>query len=79
MIATHFVNNTASAAVQFQRPLCPYPERGEYIGHGDPNNASSFQCVKHEDDFDPRNIGRQVAYENASDHPESPWDDVSQR
>jgi Tannase and feruloyl esterase len=67
IIATHFVNNTASAGVQFQRPLCPYPERGEYVGHGDPNNASSFKCVKHENAFDPRNIGKQVAYDDESD------------
>ena len=63
IIATHFVNNTTAQGVQFQRPLCPYPERGEYIGHGDPNSASSFQCVKHENDFDPRNLGQQVAYD----------------
>jgi feruloyl esterase len=66
IIATHFVNNTASAGVQFQRPLCPYPERGEYVGQGDPNNASSFKCVKHENAFDPRNIGKQVAYDDES-------------
>jgi hypothetical protein len=58
------VNNTIAQGVQFQRPLCPYPERGEYIGHGDPNSASSFQCVKHENDFDPRNLGEQVAYDS---------------
>ena len=67
IIATHFVNDTASAGVQFQRPLCPYPKRGEYVGQGDPNNASSFKCVKHENDFDPRNIGKQVAYDDESD------------
>jgi hypothetical protein len=63
IIATHYVNNTAAQGVQFQRPLCPYPERGEYAGHGDPNNAASFRCVVHENDFDPRNLGEQVAYD----------------
>ena len=63
IIATHFVNNLATQGVQFQRPLCPYPERGEYVGHGDPNNAASFSCVVHENDFDPRNVGEQVAYD----------------
>jgi feruloyl esterase len=63
IIATHYVNNTAAQGIQFQRPLCPYPERGEYAGHGDPNNAASFSCVVHENDFDPRNLGEQVAYD----------------
>jgi hypothetical protein len=71
IIATHYVNNVATDGVQFQRPLCPYPERGEYMGRGDPNNASNFQCVVHHNDFDPRNIGKQVAYDDDSgDH----WD-----
>jgi len=64
IIATHYLNNTASQGVQFQRPLCPYPERGEYTGSGDPNSASNFQCVVHHDNSDPRNIGPQVAYRN---------------
>lgn len=63
IIATHYVNNTPAQGVQFQRPLCPYPKRGEYIGTGDPNNASNFKCVNHFDDFDPRNLGPQVAYD----------------
>jgi len=62
IIATHYVNNAPASGVQFQRPLCPYPQRGEFIGRGDPNNASSFRCVMHLDDSDPRNIGPQVAY-----------------
>jgi len=64
IIATHYVNNSPAQGVQFQRPLCPYPERGEYVGEGDPNVASSFRCVVHRDDFDPRNIGKQTAYES---------------
>jgi hypothetical protein len=48
--------------VQYQRPLCPYPKRGEYKGKGDPNDASNFECVDHPNDSDPRNIGPQVAY-----------------
>jgi hypothetical protein len=62
IIATHYVNNTPSQGIAFQRPLCPYPQRGEYVGAGDPNNASSFKCVVHLDDRDPRNIGVQAAY-----------------
>jgi Tannase and feruloyl esterase len=61
-IATHYVNNVPAQGVQFQRPLCPYPERGEYLGKGDPNDAANFRCVVHNDAFDPRNIGPQRAY-----------------
>jgi Tannase and feruloyl esterase len=68
IIATHYVNNSAAQGVQFQRPLCPYPERGEYDGHGDPNLASSFKCVVHRDDSDPRNTGPQTAYKVGQDN-----------
>ena len=62
IVATHYVNNAASQGVAFQRPLCPYPERGEYVGSGDANDAANFRCVAHHDPFDPRNIGPQKAY-----------------
>ena len=62
LIATHYVNNVPVQGVQFQRPLCPYPERGEYVGKGDPKDAANFRCVAHHDPFDPRNIGPQRAY-----------------
>lgn len=68
IIGTHYVNNVAAQGVQFQRPLCPWPERGDYRGHGDANDADSFRCVPHHDQFDPRNIGPQVAYEGDRDH-----------
>ena len=45
IIATHYVNNNAANGVQFQRPLCPFPEVPRLIGNGDPSNASSFKCV----------------------------------
>jgi feruloyl esterase len=67
IIATHYLNNVPAQGVQFQRPLCPYPERGEYKGRGDPNDADSFRCVPHHDHFDTRNIGPQVAYEDDDD------------
>jgi hypothetical protein len=67
IIATHYVNNNPAMGVQFQRPLCPYPERGEYTGEGNPSDASNFKCVVHHDDFDPRNIGPQVAYSKHED------------
>jgi feruloyl esterase len=62
IVATHYVNNVVSQGVAFQRPLCPYPERAEYAGSGDPNDAANFQCVAHHDPYDPRNIGPQKAY-----------------
>lgn len=61
IIGTHYVNNTPPT-VQFQRPLCPYPQRAEYTGSGDPSDASNFACVEHVNDSDPRNLGPQVAY-----------------
>jgi feruloyl esterase len=61
IVATHYNNNVAAQGVQFQRPLCPHPQRAEYVG-GDPNAASSFACVAHHDPFDPRNMGPQRAY-----------------
>ena len=64
IIATHYVNNVAAQGVQFQRPLCPFPERAEYLGKRyDPNDAASFECVLRHDTRDPRNIGPQRAYE----------------
>ena len=63
IIATHYVNNVATQGIQFQRRLCPFPQRGEYKGHGDPSDASNFNCAEHENDFDPRNLGQQVAYD----------------
>jgi feruloyl esterase len=53
IIATHYVNNTPANGVQFQRPLCPFPQVAWYKG-GDPTNADSFQCVQDEPDHDPR-------------------------
>lgn len=64
IIATHYVNNVAAQGVEFQRPLCAYPERAEYVGRGDPSDAANFECVAHNDPFDPRNIGPQRAYKS---------------
>ncbi|HXR56605.1 MAG TPA: tannase/feruloyl esterase family alpha/beta hydrolase [Casimicrobiaceae bacterium] len=64
IIATHYVNNLAAQGVQFQRPLCPFPQRAEYLGKGyDPNRADSFACVTRHDTSDPRNEGPQRAYQ----------------
>ena len=56
------MNNVPAQGVAFQRPLCPCPERGEYVGHDNPNDTANFQCVAHHDPFDPRKIGPQRAY-----------------
>jgi hypothetical protein len=58
IIATHYVNNTPAQGVAFQRPLCPFPERGEYAGSGDPNDASNFQCVAYRNPHDRAARGR---------------------
>jgi feruloyl esterase len=53
IIATHYVNNTPASGVQFQRPLCPFPQVARYTV-GDPTNADNFKCVQDEPDRDPR-------------------------
>jgi Tannase and feruloyl esterase len=53
VIATHFVNNDPTAGVQFQRPLCPFPQVARHTV-GDPTKAESFRCVMDEPDRDPR-------------------------
>jgi len=64
IVATHYVNNAPAQGVAFQRPLCPFPERAEYVKkNGDPNDAASFQCVARHDTDDPRNTGQQRAYQ----------------
>ena len=63
IIATHYVNNVPAQGVQFQRPLCPFPERAEYLGKKyDPNDPASYKCVLRHDIRDPRNLGMQRAY-----------------
>jgi Tannase and feruloyl esterase len=53
IIATHYVNNNPPNGVQFQRPLCPFPQVARYTV-GDSTNADSFKCVHDEPDKDPR-------------------------
>jgi feruloyl esterase len=53
IIATHYVGNVPTGGVQFQRPLCPFPEVAWWQG-GDTTQASSFVCVVDEPDRDPR-------------------------
>ncbi|KAI1127075.1 feruloyl esterase B precursor [Nemania abortiva] len=43
LIATKFVNDTATLGVQSQRPLCVYPKQAKYIS-GDPNLPGSWEC-----------------------------------
>jgi hypothetical protein len=35
---------TGAAFPGRRRPLCAYPQHAEYVGYGDPNDASSFAC-----------------------------------
>ncbi|USP79334.1 tannase and feruloyl esterase [Curvularia clavata] len=44
IIATKYVNDTTHDKVLRQRPLCMYPTRAEYRGHGDPNEAKNWNC-----------------------------------
>ncbi|RYP78045.1 hypothetical protein DL769_003262 [Monosporascus sp. CRB-8-3] len=43
VIATKFRNETVSAGVQSQRPICAYPQRAKYIS-GDPDKESNWEC-----------------------------------
>ena len=43
-IAPDSVLATGNAFPGRSRPLCAYPTHAQYIGHGDPNDASSFRC-----------------------------------
>ncbi|KAI1097979.1 tannase and feruloyl esterase [Jackrogersella minutella] len=43
IIATKFVNDTATLGIERQRPLCPYPKQAQYIS-GDPDQSESWQC-----------------------------------
>jgi len=53
IIATHYLNNNPANAIQFQRPLCPFPQVARYK-IGDTTKAQSFECVTDERDRDPR-------------------------
>src|SRR5205085_5276413 len=35
----------AKANGSVKRPLCPYPQRAQYKGSGDPNDAGNFACA----------------------------------
>ena len=44
IIATKYTNDTPSAGIAMQRPICPYPEVPHYRGKGSTTVASSFIC-----------------------------------
>lgn len=44
LIATKYVNDTASLGVQVQRPLCVYPKQAKYMGSGDVNAPENWEC-----------------------------------
>jgi len=44
-ISTKYVADDPKQGVQFERPVCVYPEAPRYKGHGDRRFASSFTCV----------------------------------
>ena len=45
IVATKYVNNVPAQGVEFQRPLCPYPQVAKYNGTGTTTSAASFTCV----------------------------------
>ena len=44
LIATKYLNNNPTQAIQMQRPICPYPQQAIYSGLGNTNVATSFYC-----------------------------------
>lgn len=44
LIATKFVNDTASLGVEIQRPICVYPKQAKYKGSGDVNAPGNWDC-----------------------------------
>jgi feruloyl esterase len=44
ILATHYVNNSATQGVAFTRPLCPYPQEAVYTGSGSNTDAANFVC-----------------------------------
>jgi feruloyl esterase len=44
IIATKYVNDTPSAGIAMQRPICPYPQVPHYVGTGSTAVASNFVC-----------------------------------
>jgi hypothetical protein len=45
LIAAKYGEGADGDSVQMTRPLCPYPQSARFKGKGDPNEASSFECV----------------------------------
>ncbi len=45
IVATKFVDNDRDRGIAMQRPLCPFPRRARYDGHGGTNDAGSFICA----------------------------------
>jgi feruloyl esterase len=46
-VGTKFTDaEPATRSVQFTRPICLYPAVPRYKGSGDPNDASSFSCIR---------------------------------
>jgi feruloyl esterase len=43
--SNQIITDTSATSSGRSRPLCEYPAWPEYLGAGDPNRASSFQCV----------------------------------
>jgi feruloyl esterase len=53
IVATHYGENDPANGVEFQRPLCPFPEVAFFIG-GDSTDAERFVCIPDPFDRDPR-------------------------
>ncbi|TPG59677.1 tannase/feruloyl esterase family alpha/beta hydrolase [Roseomonas nepalensis] len=46
ILAHHREGNRPDGAIQFSRPLCPYPQRAVHDGAGDQATAESYRCAE---------------------------------
>jgi feruloyl esterase len=45
LVATKYIKDDPKQGIEMQRPVCPYPQEAEYIGHGSTTDAANFACV----------------------------------
>jgi hypothetical protein len=45
LVATKFVDDSPTKAVDRTQPICPYPQRASWNGRGDPKQADSYRCA----------------------------------
>lgn len=57
IVASRISERQDDTVVEFERPLCAYPQLAVYEGAGDPNDADSFSCRDADNRFDVPKLG----------------------